>query len=163
MKEIDDAAKKVFGALIEQSDVDLMRIFFLNGLTSRVYKEFIQTYGNENPSFGKINSILDKTGLDEHTKEKIANRVQYWINQQNEMNWTDDLGFERSRKPPKSVQREGICSWPGCENKGKMELDHMFPYSLGGDSHEENFQTLCRSCNLSKGNSVFSINTWPTD
>lgn len=163
MKEIDEAIKKIFGALIDESDIDLMRIFFLNALTVRVHKRFQDVYGNDEPSFGKIISILNETTLNEHTKEKIANRVQYWHNQQNEKNWTDDLGFERSRRPPKSVQRQGICSWPGCENEGKMELDHMFPYSLGGSSREENFQTLCRSCNLAKGNSIYSINTWPTD
>ena len=56
-----------------------------------------------------------------------------------------------------------IQARPRYENKGRMELDHMFPYSLGGDSGEDNFQTLCRSCNLAKGNSIFSINRWPTD
>ena len=163
MEEIEITTKKLFGTLMDNSDLELMRGFFLNGLTVRVYKEFQEIYGDDEPTFGKIKSILEQTKLQVDVKEKIIRRVQYWLNQQIEKNWTDDLGFERSRKPPKSVQRKGVCSWPGCDNEGKMELDHMFPYSLGGDSKEENFQTLCRSCNLAKGNSIYSINRWPTD
>ena len=163
MKKINDLTTELFGSLVNESDIELIQIFFQNVLAARVKREFQSTYGNDDPTFGKLSSILAKTGLNDHVRSKIIHRVQYWINQQSEQNWTDDLGFERSRKPPKSKQRDGVCSWPGCENKGRMELDHMFPYSLGGDSGEDNFQTLCRSCNLAKGNSIFFINRWPTD
>ena len=31
------------------------------------------------------------------------------------------------------------------------------------DDEEENFQLLCKSHNIAKGNSIFSINEWPCD
>jgi len=37
-----------------------------------------------------------------------------------------------------------------CKNCGSqyaMEIDHIHPRSLGGDSHENNLRVLCRSCN----------------
>lgn len=32
-----------------------------------------------------------------------------------------------------------------------LSLDHVYPYSLGGEDTLENLQTLCRSCNSRKG------------
>lgn len=31
-------------------------------------------------------------------------------------------------------------------------IDHILPFSLGGQSKEENLQPLCPACNLKKGN-----------
>ncbi|MFW2525258.1 homing endonuclease associated repeat-containing protein [Aliarcobacter butzleri] len=33
-----------------------------------------------------------------------------------------------------------------------LHIDHIQPFSKGGDSNEENLQTLCNKCNLGKGN-----------
>ncbi|MCA3283336.1 MAG: HNH endonuclease [Roseomonas sp.] len=33
-----------------------------------------------------------------------------------------------------------------------LHVDHIVPWSRGGDTTEENLQTLCQPCNLSKGN-----------
>lgn len=41
-----------------------------------------------------------------------------------------------------------------CRQCGAMDhlsIDHIKPWSLGGDHHESNFQTLCRPCNSRKG------------
>ena len=35
-----------------------------------------------------------------------------------------------------------------------LTLDHIYPVSLGGTDAEDNLQTLCRSCNSSKGATV---------
>ena len=38
-----------------------------------------------------------------------------------------------------------------CQSAENLSLDHIHPYSLGGDDTLENLQTLCRSCNSRKG------------
>lgn len=41
-----------------------------------------------------------------------------------------------------------------CRHCGRTEhlsLDHIHPYSLGGEDALDNLQTLCRSCNSRKG------------
>jgi hypothetical protein len=36
-----------------------------------------------------------------------------------------------------------------------LHVDHIFPWSLGGESVEENLQTLCAKCNIGKSNELF--------
>ena len=38
-----------------------------------------------------------------------------------------------------------------CGEVENLTLDHIHPYSLGGEDTFENLQTLCRSCNSRKG------------
>ena len=38
--------------------------------------------------------------------------------------------------------------YPGLE----LQVDHILPWSKGGETTEENLQTLCRDCNLGKSN-----------
>ena len=33
----------------------------------------------------------------------------------------------------------------------RLHVDHVVAFSKGGDSHPDNLQTLCRTCNLKKG------------
>ena len=46
------------------------------------------------------------------------------------------------------------CGASPAKNPGEVELqvDHKTPESLGGSTHIDNFQTLCKKCNLGKGN-----------
>ncbi|MBK5146032.1 HNH endonuclease [Budviciaceae bacterium BWR-B9] len=44
-----------------------------------------------------------------------------------------------------------------CKNCGinkNLTIDHIYPISLGGTSEDKNLQTLCMSCNSSKGANV---------
>lgn len=38
-----------------------------------------------------------------------------------------------------------------CGSKDRLCLDHIKPFVNGGETTEENLQTLCRSCNSKKG------------
>jgi hypothetical protein len=43
-------------------------------------------------------------------------------------------------------------SSPATEKGVKLEIDHIKPYSKGGETVMSNLQTLCRKCNIGKGN-----------
>jgi len=43
------------------------------------------------------------------------------------------------------------CKRCGSDSGEKLTIDHIMPVSKGGQSVLENLQTLCRSCNCSKG------------
>ena len=46
------------------------------------------------------------------------------------------------------------CEHPGCREKRNLQLDHVIPFSKGGDNSLGNIQLLCRGHNLSKGSSL---------
>jgi len=64
----------------------------------------------------------------------------------------------RDRAIPNSTRkyvlaRDGYkCQY--CGSTSSLEIDHIFPFSRGGDHGEDNLQVLCRTCNGSKGASV---------
>jgi len=39
-----------------------------------------------------------------------------------------------------------------CKSKLSLHIDHIIPFSMGGETTQNNLQTLCKKCNLSKGN-----------
>lgn len=48
------------------------------------------------------------------------------------------------------LARDGYrCRWCGAADQ--LEVDHVVPFARGGVTHITNAQTLCRSCNASKG------------
>jgi hypothetical protein len=47
-------------------------------------------------------------------------------------------------------RRDGnACRW--CGSSEQLTLDHVIPQAAGGSDATDNLQTLCRSCNASKG------------
>jgi hypothetical protein len=64
---------------------------------------------------------------------------------------------KRSRSIPQdvkiavAVRDQGCCQHCGT-SAGRMEYDHVIPYSMGGDNSVENIQLLCRRCNAAKSN-----------
>lgn len=41
-----------------------------------------------------------------------------------------------------------------CGSTNNLTIDHVIPLSRGGKNHISNYQTLCGSCNLKKGDKV---------
>lgn len=55
-------------------------------------------------------------------------------------------------------RRDGYrCVKCGCREN--LTIDHVIPVSLGGKCWLKNLQTLCRCCNLEKGNRVIQYTT----
>lgn len=103
--------------------------------------------------------------VDEYTFNAVGRelvRVGIWT-------WVDDNAVEvwpykdlivldrrrwRPRIDPKTrrelLERDGkACR--RCGATDRLELDHIYPYSLGGPTVEDNLQVLCRPCNQAKG------------
>lgn len=77
---------------------------------------------------------------------------------------TSGGNLRRAKKPTK-LQRERMreliftrdgytcveCGWTPNRSDYGLHLDHIYPYKYGGTFTEDNLQTLCAPCNLSKG------------
>lgn len=50
------------------------------------------------------------------------------------------------------LERDRVCQH--CGTDSELTLDHVWPYSLGGDDTEENLQVLCLRCNQRKAAKV---------
>lgn len=59
------------------------------------------------------------------------------------------------RKAISSTVRRAVFERDGfqcvyCESTSNLEVDHVWPWSLGGADEMDNYQTLCRPCNTRK-------------
>lgn len=72
------------------------------------------------------------------------------------------LDFEATRRKPvnrfKIFKRDGyrcqICGRTAKDDCVKLEVDHKYPVSKGGDNSTENLWTLCMQCNREKSDSL---------
>jgi hypothetical protein len=74
------------------------------------------------------------TGKKKRTGRTISYRLRYMV-------------LKRDRHMCRSCG-----SSPADDKRVTLEIDHIIPWSKGGDSSINNLQTLCRKCNLGKGN-----------
>lgn len=67
---------------------------------------------------------------------------------------TQGMNWIRQEKRLAIYMRDGMaCVWCGLgvEDEVILTLDHLKPYSRGGDHHESNLVTCCHRCNSSRG------------
>lgn len=62
----------------------------------------------------------------------------------------------RKRKPISRTVRDAVLARDGhrcrgCQATARLTIDHIRPWSRGGTDEPENLQTLCQSCNSTKG------------
>lgn len=43
------------------------------------------------------------------------------------------------------------CAECGCDKLDELELDHIIPYAISGDTNIHDMQVLCKRCNKKKG------------
>lgn len=87
-----------------------------------------------------------------------------WENNKNSSNRLFDniIKHKTPREPSISLRydvlkKDGykcvLCGKSPATNQGvELHIDHIIPYSLGGETVIDNLQTLCSSCNLGKSN-----------
>jgi hypothetical protein len=125
-----------------------------------------RTLGRQ-PSYTEITKPLSKYSVDVYTK-----RFSGWINACKKFieYKNDDIKFVKFLKEPpkrsryinektrlKILKKDNYrcvkCGRSPATHLGiALHIDHIKPFSKGGDSSEENLQTLCDKCNLGKGN-----------
>ena len=162
--ELENLLKNKFSSIYEESDRELLETFTLNLATKKMHAIYVEKFGSK-PIKKQVHAIVERTNFCQENKTILVQRLLYWLNVQHEMAWNETVGIKRSRdfkKIPKGKIAQ-ICEWPGCKNTINLQRDHKFPYALGGTSDNSNLQYLCKSCNLQKSSSVYSINSWPTD
>lgn len=164
VKGIGELLSSDLGIYSDQDNIELVESFYLNIITSNIHRVYLQKHGRV-PQKRFLNAIMKETNLSDINKSIVFRRVLFWLKTQNDLKWDEEVGLKRSRNFPTKIVR-GLgnkCEWPGCDNQENLQLDHKFPFSLGGMSDTRNLQLLCPKCNLQKGSSIYSINSWPTD
>ncbi len=68
------------------------------------------------------------------------------------------ISSEEDDREPTEAKKEEVkkrdkyaCLCCGINTKGKLQIDHIKPFSMGGKTSIENLQTLCVTCNRCKG------------
>lgn len=119
-------------------------------------------------------TLREFESMTKHTKKIIVSRFGKWSTCLMEfVKWKNNaigktiisnnkINHKTSRDPSKSLRydvmkRDGfkcvICGKSPVNNPNiELHIDHIKPYSLGGETIFENLQTLCSECNLGKSN-----------
>ena len=102
---------------------------------------------------------IEKEEIARKIKEKHRRRQLEKIVRQ-ELIDSGELFGEQPKRPP--IPREvvdavykrdgGRCVY--CGSTENLQIDHIIPFSKGGDTCVENLQLLCRKCNLEKSNKI---------
>jgi hypothetical protein len=155
---------------MDDSQKELLRILSENIITVGV-RDSLRGGGIEEPevdlstiTLGDIRALIPKS-LTHEEKHIISMRVKYWLDLEQDKDWSLKKGYSRMRSNTrfKKAGTGESCEWPGCEEAADLVIDHRFPYSLGGDAEPENAGCLCKWHNLIKMNSPYSVIKWPKE
>lgn len=111
------------------------------------FQQIIEAGNRQIQETGKVvrTKLRDELGWDNYAYEKKIKPV------------CDRLGWHHRMKPQKlsTEQKQGLKAAVGkcamCGSADDLEVDHVWPRSLGGNSEPENLQVLCKPCNQKKG------------
>ncbi len=122
---------------------------------------------------GRQPNIREFETMTKHTKKIIISNFGKWsICLKEFVNWETNrdkskktltntlITHKTPREPSKSLRYDVLtrdnykCVICGrsTSDKVKLHVDHIIPYSLGGETTLDNLQTLCSDCNLGKSN-----------
>ena len=158
LKQLNDNLTEERCVVLEKFGLNLMTIQcyeLLRGPISNPPNKDLEEIRNEHIKRALPNDIS------KDLRSIIRRRIEYWLANEKKFSWSTSIGQISKRPSPKGGTKEAQCEWPGCVNTKNLELDHKFPFSLGGDNTKRNLQTLCRWCNGIKGNNPLMIMKWP--
>lgn len=138
----------VFNDLIEKVNTDFyaeVHLYLTRGRMHRVIDEKKESFD--------LNEIIDALKSIDSSKLKEGRRfysVEVWnsIERVERAKVSNELRQE-------IFERDGYtCVNCGSTEKESLEIDHIQPISKGGKTEPGNLQTLCRNCNIRKGNNI---------
>ncbi len=71
-----------------------------------------------------------------------------------ELGWHKDMTVQKLSTSEKQAMKEQAGKCAKCGSTENLEIDHVWPRSLGGPTTPDNLQVLCKECNQKKGATV---------
>lgn len=138
----------VFNDLIEKVNTDFyaeVHLYLTRGRIHRVFDEKKESFD--------LNEIIDV--LKSIDSSKLIDGRRFYSREV----WKSIERVERAKVSKELRQeifeRDGYtCVNCGSTEKESLEIDHIMPISKGGKTEPSNLQTLCRNCNIRKGNDI---------
>ena len=138
----------VFNDLIEKANTDFyaeVHLYLTRGRMHRVIDEKKESFD--------LNEIID--ALKSIDSSKVIDERRFYSGEV----WNSIERVERAKVSNELRQeifeRDGYtCVNCGSTEKESLEIDHIQPISKGGKTEPGNLQTLCRNCNIRKGNNI---------
>lgn len=138
----------VFNDLIEKVNTDFyaeVHLYLTRGRIHRVVDEKKESFD--------LNEIIDV--LKSIDSSKLIDGRRFYSREV----WKSIERVERAKVSKELRQeifeRDGYtCVICGSTEKESLEIDHIMPISKGGKTEPSNLQTLCRNCNIRKGNDI---------
>lgn len=138
----------VFNDLIEKVNTDFyaeVHLYLTRGRIHRVVDEKKESFD--------LNEIIDV--LKSIDSSQLIDGRRFYSGEV----WKSIERVERAKVSKELRQeifeRDGYtCVNCGSTEKESLEIDHIMPISKGGKTEPSNLQTLCRNCNIRKGNDI---------
>ena len=119
-------------------------------------KEQIEKWKEENPEKVKEQRIRERTKKNPNWKPRVK------LSEEDKMLKIEKIrqrNEERRLKLRFEIFNRDNFTCRYCGRKAPkviLEIDHKFPKSKGGKNEKRNYQTLCKDCNLGKGDKILT-------
>lgn len=115
--------------------------------TSSIY---IERFGGWRNSLEAFVKYINEDEEEELSKENVSSSESIKTKRRTSRNISDRMRFRILSRDGFTCQTCG--SSPIKERGVELHVDHVTPWSKGGETEEKNLQTKCSRCNLGKGN-----------